>query len=418
MKTLSQLFIFALIIITAQAAFAQQKGKAPAIPGVAVMNFTNNTGNSSLDHLSSSIPESVSAAMSQSSNIRIVERANMGKLVGEMELQQSGLTEAGAAKVGKLAKADVIIIGSYAGDENNLVVSIKAIEVSSGRLIDGRVLQGSTKRIFDIANLTALSMAAVISGKNLGYITISTNPDDSDVFIDGVMVGKSPIIDYKVPAGDHRLSAVKNGFLDTTTSISVGENAHERWSPSLAEKKLLNRSERGLGVYAFIPMNSGVKMGGSLSYYFGKNYESIFLGFAFNGGLIPHDQKLNNGTEKELRFMLTSVSLLLNFTPFTEMRYFSPYFGIMGEFGGIFSLQKPSSGWETEDSNHRHLLYGLGATAGVNFLPYSKISLFAEGRFIYYPSVNYNDYTAGTPQKKKMNLMGVSIGGGVKFYIN
>jgi TolB-like protein len=416
-----------MLSLPIQAVFAQQKGKAPAVPGVAVMNFTNNTGNPSLQHLSSSIPESVSAAMSQSSGIRVVERASMGKLLGEMELQQSGLTEAGAAKVGKLAKADVIIIGSFAGDENNLVVSIKAIEVTSGRLIDGRVLQGSSKRIFDLVNLTALSMSAVISGKNLGYITISTNPDESDLFIDGVMVGKSPIIDYKVPAGEHRLTAVKNGYLDAVTTIFVGDNTHERWAPSLAEKKLLDRSEIGLGVYAFIPLSSKVQTGILFSPYYGRNYEHLFLGFAVTGGLIPHNQDLKTpfgNVDKELRFTVASMSFLLNYIPFTQMRYFSPYFGIFGEVGGLFSEYKLNGKWENEKDNAKQFLYGLGATAGVNFLPYSKISLFAEGRIVYYPSIEYIEYRsngilgAPTPVKSKMSLLGVEVGAGIKFYLD
>ncbi|MGL4368054.1 MAG: PEGA domain-containing protein, partial [Spirochaetota bacterium] len=387
-KTVTCLAFLAAVSLFPCALSAQGKvkneEKAPALPGVAVVNFTNNTGNSGLQHLSSSLPESVAGALAQITGIRLVERQNMGKVLNEVELQMSGMFDPDeTVKIGKMAKADVLIIGSYAGSENNIILTIKAVEVATGKVIDGKVIQGSMSRIYDMASQASLSMAALIAGKNIGYISVSTNPDGCDIYLDGMLVGKSPVVSLKVAAGRHEVTAVKENYIEAETTLRVGVNATEKWMPTLPDKSLMNRTEWAIASYAFIPFSSDAQMGPLFAFSMGKTFERIYLGAELCGGWFYHSQDLSTAfgdvTHKR-RFIPVKAGLHLNFIPFLTWRYFSPYGGIFAEGGRYANDHQLDGEWTEDEKNAASYAYNLGAAFGFNLLPYSKISLFVECR--------------------------------------
>ncbi len=97
---------------------------------VAVINFENQTGSDGLGYLSSSLADSLSATLSQIDNISIVERGQLEKVMEEVKLELSGiLKESELSSIGELIKADVLLLGSYTGDPQKLVVNIKAVDV-------------------------------------------------------------------------------------------------------------------------------------------------------------------------------------------------------------------------------------------------------------------------------------------------
>lgn len=434
MKRIFYILSFACFIAgSSLSLYAQRQSvpKAPAVPGVAVMNFTNNSGNKNLQHLSTSLPETISTALTQAEGIRVVERENIGKLLNEIELQQTGMfDEADMTKVGKFSKADVLIIGSIAGTEQNIVVTMKAVEVASGKVLDGRVVQASIDRIFDITGLSARSMAALISGKSVGYISVSTNPDNCDIYLDGIAIGKSPVVSYRVSSGKHTILAMKTDYIDADTTITVANDAQKKWEPTLASKALLNRSEMGVSFHWYVPLSKDIQSGFLGSVYYGKTYEHIYIGGAVNYSMLPNNQKIDtvfesSPIEKERRLIMSTLSGHLNITPFTSMRYFSPYGGIFGGLGFLFASYKYNNEWANEKNGAKQFIYYVGALAGINMLPYSKISLFAEGRFYYYPAdiTRYTFESQGLKggllyKKDTANLTGFSIGAGFKYYFD
>ena len=422
-------FVLVPVCLSAQAK-APVKPKA-ALPSVAVVNFTNNTGNTSLKGLSSSIPEAVSGSLSQIKGIRLVERQNMGKILNEVELQMSGMFDPDeTVKIGKMAKADILIIGSYGGSENNLVLTMKAVDVATGRVLDGKVVKGGISMIHDIAGSAAISIAAVISGQNIGYISVSTNPDGSDVYIDGLSVGKSPVFDVKVAAGKHTVTAIKEGFIEAESTISVGVDAHEKWMPTLPSKEMMNRTQYTLGAFGYIPVSSKLQAGPLFSLGYGKTFEHIYIGGELQSGYFNHDQKLTMsgwGTvTHERMYIPLNGGLHLNYIPFISWRYFSPYAGIFGKCGWVFNYQKEENEFKQDDKLVRSFTYAFGPAVGVNLLPYSKFSLWVEGRFEWCPeSITRYEYVppkgfsgATTLRKSSVNLSGFCIGGGLTYYVD
>ena len=55
-----------------------------------------------------------------------------------------------------------------------------------------------------------------------GYLSITTNPAEAAVFLDGQHVGVSPVQLLTVAAGEHRVRIVKTGFLENARVVTVG----------------------------------------------------------------------------------------------------------------------------------------------------------------------------------------------------
>ena len=112
--------------------FAAPGGLHAAKPSVGVVNFTNHTSGAGLQYLSKSLPESISATLSGSKDIRVVERAQLAKIVDEIALGQTGLfNERQISRAGRMIRADVLIIGSYSGNPERIVLTMKAVRVTT-----------------------------------------------------------------------------------------------------------------------------------------------------------------------------------------------------------------------------------------------------------------------------------------------
>jgi TolB-like protein len=428
------LSFIALLLLIPLCTYSQEKApasqKTPAIQGVAVVNFTNNTGKKSLQNLSSSLPESVSGSLAQIKGIRLVERQNMGKLLNEVELQMSGMFDPDqTVKIGKMTKADILIIGSYGGSESNIILTLKAVDVATGHVLDGKVVQAPVTLIYDSASQAAISMAAVISGSNVGYLSVSSNPDGADVYVDGMNIGRSPVVDIRVPAGSHKVSVVKENCIGVDASINVGVNAHEEWTPTLPSKAMLNRTEWAVAAYANIPFSSKIQVSPLFAVSTGKTFEHIYLGGEIASGWIEHDQNLQTafGTlDHERLYVPVLAGLHLNFIPFTSWRYFSPYAGIFAQCGFMKNYEKENGSFVDDPKTATSFIYGFGPTFGINFLPFSKFSLFVEARVAWYPvTVDRYEYVpqpgfGGAPSlvKHNVNLSSAMIGGGFMYYFD
>ena len=57
-----------------------------------------------------------------------------------------------------------------------------------------------------------------------GLLTIGSDPQNAEVYIDGVDVGQTPIIEYSVAAGRHTIRVERAGYKTQTETVMVGAN--------------------------------------------------------------------------------------------------------------------------------------------------------------------------------------------------
>jgi len=395
---------------------------------VAVMNF-KNYGSRSIRGLSKSIPEAISSILSGYSEINVAERSQLGKIINEISLGQTGLLNTrGIERAGKLLSADILILGSLSGNRNSVVVTIKAVSVTTGKVIEGRVVKGKIKTILKIASQTARTMVAAISGKGIGKLTISTTPVGAVIFIDGVKVGNSPIVDYKVIEGKHRIRTVLKEYMDYTGSVVVKKNQTKIVDPYMVKQKSLSRYEMSIGAYFDLPFpispleTGDLQPGFMVNGTFGYQFFYILVKGEIAFGRISHSQEIDDivGTV-EMNFYYLNFLLHINYIPFPTWRYVQPYIGAFLGSSGIFDSKTILGAPENVSSK---FLFNWGASLGINVLPLGGFCLFLETR-VYFntPSITLNKYKAegyfivkDTNKTVDFNLMGWTIGLGARLY--
>jgi WD40 repeat protein len=81
---------------------------------------------------------SLSNALANFDYITLVERRQIEAILKEQQFQLSGLTEEEGVSVGKIVKADVILLGNVGKLGSSIVFSAKLISVETGKVLKGR----------------------------------------------------------------------------------------------------------------------------------------------------------------------------------------------------------------------------------------------------------------------------------------
>jgi serine/threonine-protein kinase len=75
--------------------------------------------------------------------------------------------------------------------------------------------------------------AAASSGAQTGALTIDSRPTGSNVFVDGQLIGTTPLSMTSVSAGEHTVRIERDGYRPWTTSVRVVGGTNNRVAGSL-----------------------------------------------------------------------------------------------------------------------------------------------------------------------------------------
>ncbi len=411
-------FIVILLFLTTALTAAQKKR-------VAVMNFANY-GARSISFLKNALPESLSSSLSENKDIRVVERRQLGKLVNEIALEQTGLVNTrGVSRAGRLARADVLILGSVSGSKRQIIVTMKAVEVATGRVLDGKVVKASLGDVFDKAGQAAQAMAAIASGKGIGRLSISSVPSAATVYIDGLNVGKTPVVEYKLTRGEHRIKLTKNGFLDYEKDVTIKANSLRQISTNMTKDTISDRTELNFNISYFIPFDADLDGALAYSLSLGHTFERFVLSFEFGFTYFGHNQVIDSGpvdTTAQKRFLLMNMLAGLRYNIFpaswSVTRYFQPYAGLQLGYSPLIDYKKVSGEYDQVDTTH---LFSVGAVGGFNLFAFARFSLFAEVKYLAHFPKAKRSITSGPwynlhETTEEIFLSGLYAGGGARFY--
>jgi TolB-like protein len=135
MMRMTRLIPLAAAVVAFVPAAAQAQGK----PTVAIMQFENGSfGKDARDYdgLSKGVPAMLITDMAGNSNIRVIERAEVQKLVDEQKLVTGGHVDAATAvKAGKLLGVHHMIFGTFMTDpKGGFRIDAKAVNVETGEI--------------------------------------------------------------------------------------------------------------------------------------------------------------------------------------------------------------------------------------------------------------------------------------------
>jgi hypothetical protein len=138
---------------------------------VAVLDVVSRVRDESID--TATLTEMLQVALVDRDEFRIVERSLLDKIVKEQELEVSGITEGQAAKIGKLAGADKVMLVSVAKFAEKYLVIVKGIDTKTGIVdLSDQVLSYSVGGFLDVFPVLADRLVRKARGESVAAYRI------------------------------------------------------------------------------------------------------------------------------------------------------------------------------------------------------------------------------------------------------
>ena len=145
-----------------------------AAPTVAVLPFRDLSGGKA--SVGEAIRETVTSDLKTLGGVRVVERAQLDKVLGEQHLQGAGeLDAATAARVGKLLGATLIAVGAYQQASADVRLTARFVQVETGEIVGTAKVDGRASDFFRLQDkVTAELLRSAGMGQHVKKITERT----------------------------------------------------------------------------------------------------------------------------------------------------------------------------------------------------------------------------------------------------
>ncbi|MBA7626963.1 hypothetical protein ES703_34424 [subsurface metagenome] len=151
-----------------------------------------------------------------SNQYQVIDRNTINLVIEEQKFQLSGLVDAErTVKIGKLLGAQFIVAGNLTKIENLNTMSLRIIDVETGVIVSQ--VSGETEGGLNVLLQLAEKLGNKIVGvkpisEKIGSIYVSSNMKDSDVLLDGIRKGETPLLIEDVQKGYHLLEVKKDYY--------------------------------------------------------------------------------------------------------------------------------------------------------------------------------------------------------------
>ena len=157
-------FIF-IILLLAQLNFAginvntQVNNKV-----ISIITFKNTTNNANFNWLTEAISDSITVDIAKLDVLKVVERADLKKILIEQQLSNSNLADPNyAIKVGKLLSAQLILTGDFIIVGNELRINAKIINVERGNIVSAYAINGDKSKLFNMCRKIIIELMTRMS---------------------------------------------------------------------------------------------------------------------------------------------------------------------------------------------------------------------------------------------------------------
>jgi len=144
----------------------------PTRKTVAVLSFTNGSGDAQYDPLGKGIAAMMITDLSSVPSIELVERERLNDISGELQLQQSKMVDpATAASLGKLVGAQYVVTGAITALDPRVRLDTRVVRVETGQIVKTAEVTGEQKKFFELQQKLS---KALIRG-----LDVALSPEDS-----------------------------------------------------------------------------------------------------------------------------------------------------------------------------------------------------------------------------------------------
>jgi len=131
---------------------------------VAILPFSNDTGDEELDWLSNGIPENSILKFTASASIRLIDSGQIKAILDQLGLSSSDMSDhENALSVGKLLASKIIVSGSYQKRPgNNLKIMGRLTDVETGTILKAVETSGSQRDIDNLMEQTSHALVLAV----------------------------------------------------------------------------------------------------------------------------------------------------------------------------------------------------------------------------------------------------------------
>ena len=147
----------ALGLATSVSALGAQQGTDDRRPGVAVLRFDNGGSHGQqaeegdFEALEVGLQQMLLTELSQSSDLRIIERGRLNDLLKEQDLAAEGRTDqASAAQIGKLVGARYVVLGSFTDLFGQFRMDARVVDVETSEVLKSESVRDRREKIYDL----------------------------------------------------------------------------------------------------------------------------------------------------------------------------------------------------------------------------------------------------------------------------
>ncbi len=172
----------------------------------------------------------VETALIKTERFSVLSYTDIEKILAAQEFSLSDCTdEACAVEIGKLLAAEQIVVGEISGIGETFILSLRLVDVSTGKSLKAESIQINS--IDDLQDQTYIATYALVGLKYIPEAEIAvketgeiyvTAPEGKtlDVYLDGDLLGQTPILLQDISFGIHILEA-KQGDYYFNQEISI-----------------------------------------------------------------------------------------------------------------------------------------------------------------------------------------------------
>lgn len=227
-------------------AYAQEASAPVKIDHLAILDFEAKGGMSKDE--ASIITERFRAQLLRSGRFRIMERAKMQEILKEQGFQESGLcdTTECSVELGRLLSVNRILTGSVNKFGNIYSLSARIMDVEKGNIVVEE-FEDCECRLEDLLTRSTALLVAKLTGtggpvatptptakptplptpvptqtpRPVGSLQVHSVPEGAEVFLNGRVVGRTPMTVNNQTPGTYSLRVIANGYQDYQQDIKI-----------------------------------------------------------------------------------------------------------------------------------------------------------------------------------------------------
>lgn len=137
--------VFVALLVLAATAHAHGESR------IAVMEFSNASPNHDMDALGKGLQAMITTDLAEVQTLRLIERERLNDIQSELKLQRSSLVDrATAVKIGKLAGATHLCVGTFTIIGAKMRIDARVLSVQTGEIFLAEKIEGDKEAFFDL----------------------------------------------------------------------------------------------------------------------------------------------------------------------------------------------------------------------------------------------------------------------------